>query len=70
MFSLLLSKDGVIHFSQSLLLFDFFWLEDSFMLKSWGLGGVVAHEILVTAQRPNTPFPFLELTLGDFVLGL
>ena len=29
------------------------------MLKSYGW--VVAHEILVTAQRPNSPFP-LDLT--------
>ena len=40
-------------------------LEASFMLKSWGWGGVVgglvAHEISVTSQRPNYPFP-LDLT--------
>ena len=27
------------------------------MLKSCGVG-LVAYEILVTAQRPNSPFPF------------
>ena len=46
------------------------------MLKSWGL--MVANEILVTVQSPNSPFPFLELTEGfgartldwDLALGL
>ena len=32
-----------------------FLLEASFMLKSYGW---VAHMILVTAQSPNSPFPF------------
>ena len=27
-------------------------------------------EILVTVQRPNSPFPFFDLTLGDLGLGL
>ena len=39
-----------------------------------GVGGMalVAHEILVTAQRPNSFFPFLDLTftLLGFGLGL
>ena len=33
-------------------------------------GGVVAHEILGTAQRPNSPSPFVVVTLGDLGLGL
>ena len=28
------------------------------------------NEILVTAKRPNSPFPFLDLTLWDLGLGL
>ena len=33
------------------------------------MGGVVAHKILVTAQRPNTSFPFWGL-LGALGFGL
>ena len=43
-----------------------FLLEASFMLKSWGWVGavvVVAHEILVTAQSPNSYFPFIWLLI-------
>ena len=34
----------------------------------WWVGWVVANKILVTAHRPNTPFPFLDLTFMDFGL--
>ena len=33
-----------------------------------GVGVVLAYGSLVTAQRPNSPFPFLDWTLEDFGL--
>ena len=35
-----------------------------------GRGGVMVHKILVTAKRPISLFPFLDLTSGEFGLGL